>query len=195
MDQVSSVQVTEMGPVRAAVQIDRQYLDSTISQTIYLYGHTPRIDIRTKVDWNEHLIMLKDIFPLDVHTDEASFEIQYGNVKRPTHSNTSWDFAKFEVCVHKWLDVSEYGYGVSFLNDCKYGCSVKDGVVGLTMLKSPLYPNPDADKEKHGNGHDHNGADRDHDPPKFTSFSFIIFCNQHRYRPLICLLPGDFFLF
>ena len=149
VDQVSSVQVTEMGPVRAAVQIDRQYLDSTISQTIYLYGHTPRIDIRTKVDWNEHLIMLKDIFPLDVHTDEASFEIQYGNVKRPTHSNTSWDFAKFEVCVHKWLDVSEYGYGVSFLNDCKYGCSVKDGVVGLTMLKSPLYPNPDADKEKH----------------------------------------------
>jgi alpha-mannosidase len=118
-------------------------------QTIYIYRNTPRIDIRNEIDWKEHLIMLKDLFPVDVHTEEATFEIQYGNVKRPTHANTSWDFAKFEVCSHKWLDVSEGGYGVSFLNDCKYGSSVRDGVVGLTMLKSPLYPNPDADKEYH----------------------------------------------
>ena len=86
---------------------------------------------------------------MDIHTEEATFDIQYGNVTRPTYSNTSWDFAKFEVCAHKWIDLSEWGYGVSFLNDCKYGVSVRDGVVGLTMLKSPIYPNSEADKEYH----------------------------------------------
>lgn len=70
-------------------------------------------------------------------------------MKRPTHANTSWDFAKFEVCAHKWLDVSEDDYGVSILNDCKYGCSVKNGVIGLSMLKSAIDPNPEADKEHH----------------------------------------------
>lgn len=149
IDQVTSMKVTEDGPVRAAVTVVRDYLDSRITQTIYIYEDIPRIDIKNVVDWREHLILLKDLFPLDIHTDEAAFEIQFGNVTRPTHSNTSWDLAKFEVCAHKWIDVSEYGYGVSLLNDSKYGCSVKDGVVGLTMLKSPIYPNPDADKEVH----------------------------------------------
>lgn len=86
---------------------------------------------------------------MDINTNEATYEIQYGNVKRPTHFNTSWDFAKFEVCAHKWLDVSEDEYGVSILNDCKFGYSVHDGIVGLTMLKSAVYPNPEADKEYH----------------------------------------------
>jgi len=86
---------------------------------------------------------------VDIHTDEAVFEIQYGNVKRPTHCNTSWDRAKFEVLCHKWLDVSEEGYGVSILNESKFGCSVKNSVIGLTMLKSATYPNPDADREYH----------------------------------------------
>lgn len=149
IDQVRSIEVTEDGPVRAAVTVVRDYLDSRITQTVYIYEDVPRIDIRNVVDWKEHLILLKDLFPLDIHTDEATFEIQFGNVKRSTHSNTSWDFAKFEVCAHKWIDLSEYGYGVSLLNDSKYGCSVKDGVVGLTMLKSPVYPNPEADKEIH----------------------------------------------
>ena len=149
VDAVSGCRVIESGPVRGAVQIEHPYLNSRIVQTIYLYRDTPRIDIRTEIDWNEHLILLKALFPLDIHAEEASFDIQYGNVTRPTHSNTSWDFAKFEVCSHKWLDVSEWGYGVSFLNDCKYGSSVSEGVVGLTLLKSPLYPNPEADKEHH----------------------------------------------
>ncbi len=68
---------------------------------------------------------------------------------RKTHYNTSWDFARFEVCMHKWMDVSENGYGVSVLNDCKYGVSVHDGVIGVSMLKSATYPNPEADKEHH----------------------------------------------
>lgn len=145
-----SIRVLEHGPVRGAVEIRRRYLDSEITQIIYLYAATPRIDIRTTIDWREHLILLKDqMLPVDVNTDHGTFEIQYGNVERPIHANTSWDYAQFEVCSHKWFDLSEGGYGISFLNDCKYGASVRNAEVGLTMLKSPLYPNPEADKEHH----------------------------------------------
>ena len=149
MDQVERIAVTENGPVRACVRIERKYLDSMVVQTICLYRDIPRIDIKNEIDWKEHQIFVRALFPVDVHANEATFDIQYGNVKRATHYNTSWDFAKFEVCAHKWLDLSEDGYGVSLLNDCKYGCSVHDGVIGLSLLKSAVAPNPDADKEYH----------------------------------------------
>ena len=149
IDDVAGIEVAECGPVRGCLKITRNYLDSVISQYICIYKDTARIDIKNEIDWREHQIFVKALFPVDIHTSEASFEIQYGNVKRPTHANTSWDFAKFEVCVHKWMDVSEDGYGVSVLNDCKYGCSVRDGVIGISMLKSAIYPNPEADKEHH----------------------------------------------
>lgn len=147
VNEVSNMEILEDGPVRACIRIERPYLDSTIVQYLYFYKDLYRIDICNEIDWKEAQILVRDYFPVDIHTEEAVFEIQYGNVKRKTHSNTMWDFAKFEVCAHKWLDVSETGYGISMLNDCKYGCSVKDGVIGLTMLKSALYPNPEADKE------------------------------------------------
>ncbi len=149
VDDVASMEVVECGGVLASVRIKRRYLSSEITQTITLYRDAARIDIQNDIDWHEHQILLKSLFPLDIHTNEATFEIQYGNVTRPTHYNTSWDAARFEVCHHKWMDVSEDDFGVSFLNDCKFGCHVHDGVVGLTMLKSALYPNPDADKERH----------------------------------------------
>lgn len=149
IDQVESMEIVEQGPVRACLKVERNYLDSVITQYIYIYREIPRIDIRNVIDWKEHQIFLKALFPVDIHASEATFDIQYGNVKRATHYNTSWDFAKFEVCVHKWLDFSEDNYGVSMLNDCKYGCSVHDGVIGISMLKSAIYPNPDADKELH----------------------------------------------
>jgi alpha-mannosidase len=149
VDETSSIEIVENGAVRACIRVDHPYLDSKIVQYLYFYRDLPQIDIRNEIDWNEEQILVRDYFPVDIHTNEATFEIQYGNVKRPTHGNTMWDFAKFEVCAHKWLDVSEDGYGVSVLNDCKYGCSVRDGVIGLSMLKSALYPNPAADKEHH----------------------------------------------
>ena len=149
VDQVEKIEIAENGPVRAVIKVERKYLDSTITQSICIYKDIPRIDIKNEIDWKEHQIFMKTLFPVDVHTSEATFDIQYGNVKRQTHYNTSWDYAKFEVCVHKWLDVSEDNYGVSMLNDCKYGCSVHDGVIGMSMLKSARYPNPEADKEFH----------------------------------------------
>jgi len=82
-------------------------------------------------------------------TNKATYEIQYGNVERSTHSNTSWDMAKFEVCAHKWVDIAENGYGVALMNNCKYGYDVKGSVMRLTLIKSATYPNPDADKERH----------------------------------------------
>lgn len=149
VNEVCAMEILEDGPARACIRIERPYLDSKIAQYLYFYKELYRIDIRNEMDWKEAQILVRDYFPVDIHANEAVFEIQFGNVKRATHSNTMWDFAKFEVCAHKWLDVSEDGYGISILNDCKYGCSVKDGVIGLTMLKSALYPNPDADKEHH----------------------------------------------
>ena len=149
VDQVESIEVTECGDVQASLTVAWTYLSSRIRQTITLYRDVPRIDLHYEIDWKESQIFLKLWFPLDIHTNEATYEIQYGNVTRPTHRNTSWDMARFEVCCHKWMDLSEDGYGVSILNDCKYGCSVESGKVGLSLLKSAIYPNPAADKEHH----------------------------------------------
>ena len=147
--QGAEIVVLEAGPVRWGLRIRHKYLNSVIEQSVYLYEDVPRIDLEHDIHWEEDHILLKLLFPVDIHANEASFDIQYGNVKRPTHANTSWDEAKFEVCMHKWMDVSEDSYGLSVLNDCKYGCSVRDGIIGLTLLKSATNPNPAADKENH----------------------------------------------
>lgn len=96
--------------------------------------------ISMKIDWNEQGKMLRVQFPLAIETDTASCEIQFGHVKRPMHRNTSWDQAKIEVSAHKWVDVSESGYGVAVLNDCKYGYNLWDQTIDLNLFRSPSYP-------------------------------------------------------
>ena len=140
---------TEQGPVRATLHIERAFSNSTISQDIHFYADIRRIDFVTTVDWKEHQHLLKVQFPCNVHTDEATFEVQYGNLTRKTHTNTSWDRARFESCGQKWADLSEGHYGVSLLNDCKYGHSVKDSCISLTLIKSGIEPNPTTDQEVH----------------------------------------------
>ncbi len=149
VDQVEEISVIEPGPVRGGIRIRKKFLDSTIEQKIYMYANIPRIDFDTRIDWKESQILLKAAFPVDIHTEKATYDIQFGNVERPTHNNTSWDLAQFEVAAHKWADLSETGYGVSLLNDCKYGHDIKDGVMRLTLLKSGIDPNPQADREEH----------------------------------------------
>ncbi len=149
INDIQSVRLVENGPVRACLEVRRKFLDSEITQEIYIYSCIGKIDVVNKIDWKQNQILLKAAFPVDIHTDKATYEIQYGNVERPTHWNTSWDAAKFEVCAHKWADVSEDGYGVSLMNDCKYGYSIKGSEMKLTLLKSAADPNPDADKEFH----------------------------------------------
>ncbi len=148
-DDVTEMVLVENGPLVSTLKITRRYLESDIIQYISLYSDSPRIDIKHEVDWHQKQILVKLCLPVDIHTSEATFEIQYGNVKRATHYNTSWDAARFEVCMHKWVDISEDNYGISILNDCKYGISVHDGNIGVSLLKSAIYPNPDADKEHH----------------------------------------------
>lgn len=147
--EVDNIQVLEQGPVRMTLQIERTFLNSRITQYIQVYSDIPRIDFRTRIDWKERNILLKAYFPVDVNATKATYDIQFGNVERPTHWNTSWDMARFEVCAHKWADLSENGYGVSLLNDCKYGYDIKDGTMGITLLKSATYPNEEADREVH----------------------------------------------
>ena len=146
---VEEFKVLENGPETAALHVRRRFQDSMIEQTIRFYRHTARIDFQTRVDWQEHQQLLRVSFPVDVLAHEADYEIQFGNVKRPTHKNTSWDRARFEVCAHKWADLSEPGYGVALMNDCKYGYDVHEGVMGLTLIKSGIFPNPDADQGQH----------------------------------------------
>lgn len=148
-DGVTRMEWVENGPVQAVLLTERRYCNSFIRQKVYFYANSPRIDFETYVDWKEHQQLLKVEFPVDVNANEATYEIQFGNLKRPTHSNTSWDKAKFEVCGHKWADLSDGGYGVSLLNDCKYGYSVQNQTMTLSLIKSGIDPNPDADKEEH----------------------------------------------
>lgn len=149
VEQLLCAEVVETGPYRYALKLVWAYQDTTIQETLYFYPHTSQVDIHFETDWKEDQILLKALFPVELNTSEATFEIQYGNVKRSTAVNTSWDQARFEVCHHKWMDVAEGNYGVSFLNDCKYGVSILENVVGLSLLKSGTYPNPMADREHH----------------------------------------------
>lgn len=149
VDELVSSRWTEDGPVRATLELTWKCSRSTITQKIHFYTDTRRIDFETVADWKEHQHLLKAEFPVDIHSDEATFDVQFGNVTRKVHTNTSWDKARFESCGQKWMDLSEGHYGVSVLNDCKYGHSVRDGVIGLTLIKCGVEPNPNADVEVH----------------------------------------------
>src|SRR5918994_3049866 len=144
-----SVGVEEAGPLRAAVRVERRFRGSQISQTYKLLSGSRRLDVETRVEWHERQVLLRALFPLNVRSHEATFETMYGVVRRPTHRNTSWDEVRFEVAAHRFADLSEPGYGVALLNDGKYGHSARDNVLGISLLRSPLYPDPLADEGEH----------------------------------------------
>lgn len=149
IDDVISVESMKESSLSASIKIRKRFLNSEIVQIITIYRDMARIDFDTDIDWKEHHILLKTAFPVDVISDKATYEIQYGAVERPTHENTSWDAAKFEVCAHKWADYAEPNYGVALMNDCKYGYDIHDGVMRLTLIKCGTYPNPEADVGNH----------------------------------------------
>ena len=146
---LSRFEWTDLGPLCVSIELERTISNSLIRQTITFYADSAVIRFDTYVDWKEHQHLLKVHFPVDLHTDEATFDIQFGNLTRKIHQNTSWDEARFESCGQKWMDMSEGHYGVSLLNDCKYGHSAIDGVMTLTLIKSGIEPNPTADQEEH----------------------------------------------
>jgi alpha-mannosidase len=148
-DPATTVNVVEAGPLRATLEIRRRILHSDYVQRISLAFNRPGLEVDTHIDWRERHILLKVAFPVDILAPSATYEIQWGNVQRPTHRNTSWDWARFETCAQKWVDLSEGGYGVSLLNDCKYGHDVQDNVMRLSLLRSPTLPDPEADQGEH----------------------------------------------
>lgn len=146
---VESIRVAEHGPLRAVIEIERSFAGSQVTQRYMLRAGSARLDIRTEIDWHERRTLLRALFPLAVRSAHATFETSYGAVERPTHRNTSWDAAKFEVPGHRWAELSEPGFGVSLLNDGRYGHSALGNTLGITLLRSPLEPDPLADLGKH----------------------------------------------
>ena len=165
---VSDVHVIDNGAKRG-IKVTRKYGSTTIVQTILFNDFSAQIDFETQVDWHESHKMLKAVFPVDILADKATYDIQFGSIERPTHKNTSWDEAKFEVCAHKYADLSDGGYGVSLMNDCKYGYDIHDGVMQISLLRSTKDPNPEADMGEHSftySLYPHEGALRDSDTVK-----------------------------
>lgn len=146
---VSNACIIEEGPVRSVIKVERRFRNSTIFQYYIFSKKGARIDIDYDIDWKEENIALKADYPVDVNTDRATFDIQFGNIERTTTENRLSDFAQFEVCGHKWADLSDTSFGFSVLNDCKYGWTVKHGRIKPTLLRSATRPNKNQDRERH----------------------------------------------
>ncbi|KAJ0275018.1 hypothetical protein CBS470a_011509 [Colletotrichum nupharicola] len=156
----STASILEDGPLKVSVVTETKISDvSSIKTTISLSAPFDEpfdeeaspsyVECTAEVDWHETMKFLKVEFPVDVRHHEASYDTQYGVIRRPTHYNTSWDMAKFEVCSHKYADLSEYGYGVSILNDSKYGFAIVGNTMRLSLLRSAKAPDDQADMGKH----------------------------------------------
>ena len=146
----SSSQIVETGPHRVSLTTETKisehsWIKTTISLAAALDDQPSYIEMASEVEWRENMQFLKVEFPVDIMNTEASYETQYGIIRRPTHYNTSWDMAKFEVCCHRWADLSENGYGVSILNDSKYGFATSGNMMRLSLLRSPKAPDAHAD--------------------------------------------------
>ncbi|MBL1242157.1 MAG: alpha-mannosidase, partial [OCS116 cluster bacterium] len=143
---VNSIKITEQSAHRIALQIVKKFRHSTITQTFSLTATSKRLDIETKIDWHDRRVLLRVQNPVAIRTAQATFECAYGVVKRSTHNNTSWDEAQFEVPAHRFSDLSEPDFGVALLNNGKYGHSAKGNILGLSLVRAPIYPDPLADE-------------------------------------------------
>ena len=170
---------------RKGFLIKKHFSDSSVTQKICLYDHFPRIDFETEADWHDEHKCLKARFPIDINASKATYDIQFGNVERATTRNNSWETAKFEVCGHKFADVSESDYGVSLMNDCKYGYEVEGADMRITLLRCATYPNPNGDKGKHSFTYALYAHEGDARNSESTSQSFFL------NNPVILVKAGD----
>ena len=150
----SKVVISEDGPHRVSLDVetkisDKSWIKTTISLSAAIGNAPTSVEIDAEIEWRETMKFLKVEFPVDVVNTEASYETQFGIVRRPTHYNTTWDMAKFEVCCHKWADLSEAKYGVSILNDSRYGFATAGNVMRLSLLRAPKAPDAHADMGRH----------------------------------------------
>ncbi|KPI33839.1 Alpha-mannosidase [Actinobacteria bacterium OV450] len=156
--EADALEVAEAGPDAVTVRVSRSFGRSSAVQSITLRAGATTVDMVTEVDWHETEKFLKAAFPLDVKAERSASETQFGHVYRATHTNTSWEAAKFEICAHRWIHVEEPGWGTALLNDSTYGHDVTrdmrpDGgqttTVRLSLLRAPRYPDPETDQGTH----------------------------------------------
>ncbi len=145
----ATVTVQEQGPHRAALRIERTYGQSRIVQVVSLSTGARQIEFDTFIDWHDQQTVLKAVFPFDMNVSEVRSEIQFGHVKRATHRNTTWDKARFEASMHRWVDLSEPDFGAAILNDCKYAYDAHEQTIRLTLVRGATYPHPMADQGEH----------------------------------------------
>lgn len=143
-----SVTVLESSPVKGVIEVVRKYNKSVITQKIILKAESRVLEFNTEVDWHEREKVLKAEFPVNIRARYSTFEIAHGALQRPTYANNSYEKAMFECCAHKWTDLSEGDYGVSLLNDCKYGYDIHDNVMRITLMRGPICPDPKGDLGK-----------------------------------------------
>ena len=149
LEQAESVKLVEQGPLRATIRVTRSWQSSKFVQDITVYAGMNRVDIANDIDWHERHILLKAAFPLVASSDNATYEIPYGTIQRPTTRNNSWESAKFEVPAMRWADLGDGKHGFSLINESKYGYDTKGNVVRISLLRSPTSPDPEADQGEH----------------------------------------------
>jgi alpha-mannosidase len=149
LDKVDSIALVEKGPVRATIRVTRTWQSSKFAQDISLYAGMDRVDVLNDIDWHETHVLLKAAFPLAASSAEATYEIPYGSIERPTTRNNSWEAAKFEVPALRWADLGDGSHGFSLINESKYGYDAKGNVLRLSLLRSPTWPDAEADRGHH----------------------------------------------
>ncbi|MGA3104945.1 MAG: glycoside hydrolase family 38 C-terminal domain-containing protein [Terriglobales bacterium] len=149
LDMVDSVAVTERGPLRATIRVVRNWQNSKFVQDISIYSGLNRVDVANEIDWHETHVLLKAAFPLAASGAEATYEIPYGSIERPTTRNNRFEAAKFEVPALRWADLGDGNHGFSLINESKYGYDAKGNTLRISLLRSPTWPDPDADRGHH----------------------------------------------
>jgi alpha-mannosidase len=149
IDDCTAIAIVDAGPLVGRVRVTRRFDGSEITHSYVVRAGSARVDVECSIDWHHRDHLLSLAFPIDVHTDVAACDIQFGYVDRPRHASTSWDAAKFEVCAHRWVDVSEADFGVAVLNNGRYGYSVQGDAVRVTLQKGAQWPDPMADDGHH----------------------------------------------
>jgi alpha-mannosidase len=146
ISELDSIAVTDNGPLRKTIRITRTWSKSHFIQDISLDAGSDVVRVATTVEWHETHVLLKAAFPLAATSAKATYEIPYGNIERTTLRTNSWEKAQFGVPALRWADLGDAHQGFSILNDSKYGYDAAGNVLRLTLLRSPIWPDPDADR-------------------------------------------------
>jgi len=149
IDTVDSVKLIEKGPLRAAIRVLRSWQNSKFAQDITLYAGADQVEVMNDIDWHETHVLLKAAFPLAASSSRATYEIPFGSIERSTTRNNTWEQAQFEVPAQRWADLGDGQHGFSLINESKFGYDDRDNVLRLTLLRSPVWPDPEADRGHH----------------------------------------------